>query len=159
MIRSSPVILFSTGLLILPWLSAGALCCLRSPAAVLQYVARGIMRHPDVKSNSWHGVQCESRSLMLLGSSRQDASLPDLLRLWDSFIGDPMGYELVVYACLASLLSCRASPASRKVFVLMTASALPPPQVTSCWRQTTSSSWQRSCVERRGETSTAFRGM
>jgi len=37
----------------------------------------------------------------------QDASLPDLLRLWDSFIGDPMGYELVVYACLASLLSCR----------------------------------------------------
>ena len=42
MTRSSHVILFSTGLLTLLWLSAGALCCLRSSATVLQYVARGL---------------------------------------------------------------------------------------------------------------------
>ena len=37
----------------------------------------------------------------------QDATLPDVLRLWDAFIADPKRYSFVVYACVAVILSKR----------------------------------------------------
>ncbi|CAE8676894.1 unnamed protein product, partial [Polarella glacialis] len=37
----------------------------------------------------------------------QDATLPDILRLWDSFIADPCRFEFVIHVCLAVLLGRR----------------------------------------------------
>jgi len=37
----------------------------------------------------------------------QDATLPDAVRLWDSFIADPRRFEFVVYVCLALVLEHR----------------------------------------------------
>jgi hypothetical protein len=39
----------------------------------------------------------------------QDATLPDAVRLWDSFIADPRRFEFVVYVCLALVLEHRES--------------------------------------------------
>jgi len=37
----------------------------------------------------------------------QDATLPDLVRLWDSFIGDPRRFQFVIHICLALIMSRR----------------------------------------------------
>lgn len=38
----------------------------------------------------------------------QDATLPDVVRLWDSFLGDPRRFEFVIHVCLALILDRRA---------------------------------------------------
>lgn len=49
----------------------------------------------------------------------QDATLPDALRLWDSFIADPSRYEFIVHVCVAVLLLKRDDLLqSEKTFVL-----------------------------------------
>ena len=49
----------------------------------------------------------------------QDATLPDVLRLWDAFIADPRRYAYVVDTCVAVILSRREQLlATEKQFAL-----------------------------------------